>query len=288
MLFWYTNQTFCVQWAGLLSDRFTATNGVNQGGILSPQLFNVFMNELSVELSKSGYGCKVITAIVNHFLYADDLTLLSPSVKGLQKLIDICSKYAKKNFIIFNDKKTKCMYIKSNKSLKVSVEPKLYLNGCKLDVTESHRYLGFIVSNVNDNLDINRQLRSFITKTNMLVRNFFKCSFDVKLTLFNSFCANMYCIHMWSSFHKTLYNRFKIVYNNGFRKFIGLPKFCSASGMFAYSRTFSLQEVMRKTIFNFINRVNKSSNTILMQFVNPYFVLKSKQWQYWYSCLYGR
>ena len=39
---WYATQTFIVQWGNCLSSPFTVTNGVRQGGILSPYLFNVF------------------------------------------------------------------------------------------------------------------------------------------------------------------------------------------------------------------------------------------------------
>ena len=57
--FWYSNQTLCVQWAGLISSTFTVSNGVRQGEILSPHLFNVYVNDLSEELNKCNTGCLV-------------------------------------------------------------------------------------------------------------------------------------------------------------------------------------------------------------------------------------
>ena len=41
LVYWYSHQTMCVRWAGALSSKFFVTNGVRQGGILSPYLFNV-------------------------------------------------------------------------------------------------------------------------------------------------------------------------------------------------------------------------------------------------------
>ena len=42
LMFWYAHQTMCVRWAGSVSSKFTVSNGVRQGGILSPFLFNVY------------------------------------------------------------------------------------------------------------------------------------------------------------------------------------------------------------------------------------------------------
>ena len=36
-----------VRWSACISDSFNVTNGVRQGGILSPQLFNIYIDGLS-------------------------------------------------------------------------------------------------------------------------------------------------------------------------------------------------------------------------------------------------
>ena len=41
LIYWYSNQCMYVRWAGVLSHGFHVSNGVRQGGILSPYLFNV-------------------------------------------------------------------------------------------------------------------------------------------------------------------------------------------------------------------------------------------------------
>ena len=52
---------------------------------------------------------------VNHFSYADDMAILSPSAPGLQKLLNICANYAIEHGIIYNVKKTQCMVVPSTK-----------------------------------------------------------------------------------------------------------------------------------------------------------------------------
>ena len=60
------------------SAKFKVANGVRQGGILSPYLFNVYVDELSEELKKCNVGCNLNGHLINHIMYADDLVLISP------------------------------------------------------------------------------------------------------------------------------------------------------------------------------------------------------------------
>ena len=56
LCFWYTHQTMSVRWSDAISTQFTVANGVKQGGIVSPILFNVYMDDLSTALNSSGIG----------------------------------------------------------------------------------------------------------------------------------------------------------------------------------------------------------------------------------------
>ena len=57
LVFWYCKQTCCVRWGNLYSPLFTVSNGVHQGGIMSPVLCNSYMDDLSVCLNNSKIGC---------------------------------------------------------------------------------------------------------------------------------------------------------------------------------------------------------------------------------------
>ncbi len=49
----YTNQQLQVKWGNVISHRFEAINGVKQGGVLSPILFCIYMDELLLRLKKA-------------------------------------------------------------------------------------------------------------------------------------------------------------------------------------------------------------------------------------------
>ena len=89
------------------------SNGVRQGGILSPFLFNVYIDELSQVLRSLSRGCYINTTCANHILYADDSVLLAPSPTALQYLIDTTCRYFKENKLVLSDGKTRCMAIKA-------------------------------------------------------------------------------------------------------------------------------------------------------------------------------
>ena len=83
-----------VRWNGKLSQAFGVRNGVRQGIVLSPSLFNVYVDDLLKVLSVSGYGARIADMYCGCVAYADDLTLVSPTVNGMQKLLDICGSVA--------------------------------------------------------------------------------------------------------------------------------------------------------------------------------------------------
>ena len=56
LYYWYQNQSMYVKWRSTMSSKFHVTNGVRQGGVLSPLRFNVYVNDLSECLNKSGVG----------------------------------------------------------------------------------------------------------------------------------------------------------------------------------------------------------------------------------------
>ena len=68
--------------------------GVRQGGILSPVLFVIYMDSLINDLHLSGFGCRVYDKFVGCLAYADDIVLLSPTLCGMQNMLNICSNFA--------------------------------------------------------------------------------------------------------------------------------------------------------------------------------------------------
>ena len=172
LMFWYAHQTMCVRWGGSVSSKFAVSNGVRQGGILSPFLFNVYMDDLSVNLKKCPTWSIAGGTVVNHLMYADDIVLLSPSATGLCLLLHVCGKYGLDHDIRFNSKKS-AVIIFRNSSVKDYSFPSFEMNGESIKEVPFVKYLGHVISaDMKDDLDIMRQCRQLYAQGNALARRF--------------------------------------------------------------------------------------------------------------------
>ena len=56
-IFWYREQEFMVRWGNSLSITFRCSNGIRQGGQLSPLLYYVYTDDKNHHLQATGVGC---------------------------------------------------------------------------------------------------------------------------------------------------------------------------------------------------------------------------------------
>ena len=91
----YTRQQACAVWEHHKSCYFSISNGVKQGGVISPRMFTIYIDQLLLRLKKTGIGCHIHGKYMGILGYADDVTLLSPSIRGLNKMLSICEAFGK-------------------------------------------------------------------------------------------------------------------------------------------------------------------------------------------------
>ena len=165
-----------------MSTGFNVSNGVRQGGILSPYLFCINVDELSKMLNNVHVGCFVGTMLVNHVMYADDLVMLSPSVAGLSILLSICSRYGIEYDVMYNSTKSNVLVFRS-KLLKNVHVPEFEINNTAIDRVSMYKYLGHCINDeLSDDDDMTRQRNKIYAQGNALIR---KCTENVKFLCLN-------------------------------------------------------------------------------------------------------
>ena len=81
----YTSSKARARLASMLSNEFPIKRGVRQGCPLSPILFNLFINDILNDCEK--YGVNIGRKKCCGGLFADDVVLIAPSAKNLEKLL---------------------------------------------------------------------------------------------------------------------------------------------------------------------------------------------------------
>ena len=286
LAYWYNKQAMCVSWGGVTSTMFNVSNGVRQGGILSPYLFNVYMDDLSVSLNNTLVGCITGEIIVNHLMYADDLILISPSATGLRSLLRLCSKYGRDHDIKYNSKKSAVMISRSKAMSDVKFAP-FEMNGEVIPEVKECKYLGhYLVADQRDDRDILRQCQFLYAQANMLTRKFHMCSLDVKIELFKTYCSSFYTSQLWWNYTQSAIRKLHVAYNNAFRMFFNLPRDCSASGMLAENRVYSSHAIIRNLSFRFMTRLELSNNTLIRSLLNSDIRWNSRIRRHWVKQIY--
>ena len=152
----YTGTWCCVRTTDGTSEDFEVKTGVRQGCVLSPLLFNCFMDRilreamemtgggLQIEYTTSGglflsYRDKTpLTTCIQNIQYADDLTLIAETRGELQRMVDVLDRACTRWGMKINGDKTKVLNIGEL----TGDYPAITLNGHALEEVDSFSYLG--------------------------------------------------------------------------------------------------------------------------------------------------
>ena len=196
----YTQQKLQVKWNNHISQSFDVTNGVRQGGVLSPLLFSVYVDELLEKLKNKGIGCSIDHIFTGALGYADDIILICPSVTAMNEMIETCEDYAKDHNILFNGKKSKYLIFGDYK-----YNPTIKVNNEIVPICESAIHLGHLLSTKNTkNALIEQSIKDFNKSFYGFISKFEMCNTTIKSKLFHQYCSSMYGSQLWDLTSQTL------------------------------------------------------------------------------------
>ena len=142
----YNEQSATVRINGETSEWFKAEQGVRQGCIISPYLFNIYAENIMrqiycEEYFKHFHSLNIGGHDLPELRYADDTVLLSTTPEGLEKLIMSVKRHSEVQNLFLNAKKTKIM--KTDKSKQ---HPDIKVNNENIEVVKEFQYLGTIIT----------------------------------------------------------------------------------------------------------------------------------------------
>lgn len=114
--------------------------GVRQGCVMSPILFNLYLEELLVRIRKSKKGVKVGGGTLGCLAYADDIVLMAESKGEMEDLLHITNTYGKEWELKFSEKKCKVMEFNTEE------RNQWVLGNTVLEIVDKYIYLGLEVN----------------------------------------------------------------------------------------------------------------------------------------------
>ena len=221
LLSWYKDQRVQVRWNHSLSSSFSVSNGVRQGGVLSPILFTLYVDDLLSSLERLGVGCFWGPQFLGALCYADDLALLAPSPSALRLMLQECELFAARYGLRFNASKTQLIRFARTKSSLCS--DSFIFCGTPLPFQDSVVHLGHVLSyDLSDTADITSKSCDLIRKANCLLRTFAGVDPVVLTRLLRVYCLSLYGSALWLTSSKSLHV-IEVAFNNILRRIWNLP-----------------------------------------------------------------
>ena len=171
----------------VLSKSITISQGVHQGSVLSPLLFNIFINYIGDAMSEQDAPL-LLDHRITHLLYADDLLLISTIPKGLQYNIDKVNEFCNNWGLSVNVDKSKVMIF--SKSGRVPKDHNLFKVGENvLEYVSQYKYLGVNISSTG----------KFLVAEKTLGLKASRALFSIKQSLFSNNIKPSAILHVFDS-----------------------------------------------------------------------------------------
>ena len=138
----YWEQTATVRTEYGVTKEFQVKQGVRQGCVLSPSLFNLYTEKIFREIEEMN-GVNIGGVNINNLRYADDTVLLAENNTDLQDLVTAINNKGKRYGMEINITKTKGMIVSKKEMVP---EIKISIEGKNIQQMKEMIYLGFMVT----------------------------------------------------------------------------------------------------------------------------------------------
>lgn len=219
-----SERSFTVSVGNCFSSEKLVCAGVPQGAVLSPTLFNLFLNDIS------------IPSDLMLAMFADDTAALATShntnaaINKLQKASDSLCRFFKKMRIRVNPSKSEAILFTRKRAVRHQPTRAVKVNDTDVPWGDTTKYLGTMLDKL---LTFQTNADYLISKSEKMIKALYplinrksKISVDNKLILFKTIFRPTftYASPIWSNCAKTHLNRIQIHQNKILKIMLGLPR----------------------------------------------------------------
>lgn len=258
----YIKQKMRVRWIDYDSDIFSISNGVKQGGILSPALFSIYIDVLLERLRDSGMGCFIGTTFAGAYGYADDIIILCPSRFSLSHQLNIAIVYSEDYLVIFNATKCHLLYYTQYRTGVFNAPPTIVFQGTRITAEGSAIHLGHLIGPDAKNADITRSVSDFNRRVNVLLSKFHFCKFETRLRLFNNYCMSLYGCVIWDLNDRAI-ELFYTAWRKAVRRVLGLHPMTHSRLLADILEYYPIELTLKRRFLNFFHRSLNHDNVLI-------------------------
>ena len=262
LLHLYSNQSMRVRWDTHTSDPRQVQNGVRQGGVMSPLLFSVYMDELLIRLKNCGVGCYVGNQFMGAVAYADDVSILAPNVASLRQLLIICEKFAEDFDVKFNASKS-VIVVHGPDAVNRNIN--VHFMNETIPVTDylsTSKHLGIEIGNRNMQARVRSARAQLYGQTNVVLSQFNHVDRSIRYKLFKTYCVNLYGCELWDVSHPS-FLQYCIAFRKSQRNVLNLPYRTHTKYLPHLSDDIPMDLNVCRRIAKFISRTPSNSNPMI-------------------------
>jgi hypothetical protein len=221
----YENVSYAVKVNGNLTSWFSITKGVKQGCVLSPTLFQIYINDLIEEINNSNCGVPVGEKNVGILVFADDIAVIARNENDLQLMLDIINNWCTKWRLCINPEKSKVIHFRFKGKLQSNFAFKCGEHN--IEYEEQYKYLGmWLQENLSYDYNVKQLTTSASRALGALTTKFYQCGgmdYEIFTKLYNSLVVPVftYASSIWGL------NKFKcvnVIQQRAAKIFLGLNK----------------------------------------------------------------
>ena len=253
---WYSGLKCRVKWGTSYSDWFEITAGVRQGGILSPDFYCIYVNDLLLKLKSMNKGCYMYGVFAAALFYADDMAILAPSIKGLAALLAACGEYCLEWDICLNAKKSRNLYF----GKRTTITHDITINDRAIQWVDEWVYLGITLKSGKEfSCSITDRLKKFYGCLNSILRIDGHSDKWVMLRLIETHCVPVltYAIEVVHVTNVDERRQLRVAYNSVFRKLFNYRWRDSVTALQHSMERPTWEELVAKRHSNFVDRVRE-------------------------------
>lgn len=194
-------------------------------------------------------------------VYADDITLLTPSASGLKRMINICNDFCSSRGVRFNATKSVCIRFSQARG---RPKPDVELGGSVLEWSRSVKHLGStLTENLSEEDEVTSKRGDLFGRVNSMMGNLRAMPIPVLLKIFDSQCCHLYGCQAWRMASPAI-EKMRTAFNRSLRRIMRLPPTTHRALLPLLASCRSFDERLSLRVSRMLQRMGQMDNDIGM------------------------